>query len=334
LVKLMALAGAVKLASGDPSWWDGTAMGYHYETQPLPNPLSWYAHHLPLLWHRAETWGAVAIELLLPFAVFLGPWGRRAGAVGFAVVMVGLMVTGNYGFFQLLTLALCLTWIDDADWRRLLPGALVRFAEGGPPPDDRIGAARDAVFAAFAVAMVGAGALQGAWRLGYEPPVPGAVVELVGAARPFRTVNAYGLFATMTKRRPEIRIEVSVDGRDWVEWPLPYKPGPLDRMPPQVAPHMPRLDWQLWFAALSSCRRNPWVTNLLVRLAEGAPEVEALMGPYPLDDRPRFVRAQVVEYTFSEPGSPEARAGQWWVVGEARPYCPTVRAPAKATRPR
>ncbi len=327
LVKLMWLAGAVKLASGDPGWWDGMAMTYHYETQPLPNPISWYAHHLPVVWHRLETWLTVAIEMLLPLAVFLGRRGRHVGALGFVLVMAGLMTTGNYGFFQLLTLVLCLSWVDDTVWRRVLPGRWVRTVAEGPSDKPRWSAIRDGAFAMLGALIVGSGALQGAWRLGYEPPVPEAVAAGVQESRAFRTVNSYGLFANMTETRPEVRIEVSENGVDWVEWPLRYKPGSLDRMPPQVAPHMPRLDWQLWFAALSDCRRNPWVSTLMVRLAEGVPEVEALMGPYPLAVPPRFLRAQVAQYAFTEPGSPEARAGHWWVAGPPRPYCPVVSVP-------
>jgi len=328
LVKLMWLSGAVKLASGDPGWWDGMAMTFHYETQPLPNGLSWYAHHLPVVWHRLETWLTVGIELLLPLAVFLGRWGRRVGAVGFAAVLGVLFVTGNYGFFQLLSLALCVMWLDDVDVRRFVPERLSAWVESaGREPSERARGAREALVGVAAVVILGAGALQGAGRLRYEPPVPDAVAEAVRSLRPFRSVNSYGLFANMTETRPEVRIEVSSDGRDWVEWPLPHKPGRLDRRPSQIAPHMPRLDWQLWFAALSDCRRNPWVPALMQRLGEGSPEVVALMGPYPLDAPPRFLRAQVAEYAFSEPGSPEAEAGQWWVARKVRPYCPAVRAP-------
>ena len=330
LVKLMWLSGAVKLASGDPGWWDGMAMTYHYETQPLPNGLSWYAHHLPVAWHRVETWLTVGIELLLPFAVFVGRWGRRVGAAAFALVLGILFVTGNYGFFQLLSLVLCIVWLDDHDVARVLPERLVAWVRrAGREPSVRARQLRDAAIGLAGVAIVGSGALQGAWRLKVEPPVPKAVAEAVQATRPFRSVNSYGLFANMTETRPEVHVEVSVDGQTWARWPLPYKPGDPIRRPPQIAPHMPRLDWQLWFAALGSPQRNGWVTNLLQRLAEDEPSVVALMGPYPLDTPPRFLRARVSVYRFSIPGSTASEAGAWWVSGEDRPYGPVVRVPPR-----
>ena len=328
LVKLMWLSGAVKLASGDPGWWDGLAMTYHYETQPLPNALSWYAHHLPEAWHRLETWATVGIELVLPLAVFAGRPGRLLGAAAFTLVLGILLLTGNYGFFQLLTLVLCVPWVHDDGWRALLPAQLVAFTERGhaAPPSERARWARELAQAPLAIAIVGAGLLQGAWRLDLQPPVPEAVASAVHGLRPFRTVNSYGLFANMTETRPEVLIEVSLDGRRWTEWPLPYKPGALDRRPPQVAPHMPRLDWQLWFAALSSCRRQPWVPRLLQQLGAGAKPVVDLMGPYPLDQPPRFLRATVATYRFSAPGSEPAEAGAWWERTTPTPYCPVVTA--------
>ena len=335
LVKLMWLSGAVKLASGDPGWWDGLAMTYHYETQPLPNGLSWYAHHLPEAWHRLETFATVGIELLLPLAVFAGRPGRLLGAAGFVVVLGMLLLTGNYGFFQLLTLVLCVLWVHDDGWRALVGPRLVQLTERAQWHARRSLASprwlqgRELVQAPLAVAVLLAGLLQGAWRLDLAPPVPDAVAEAVHAARPFRTVNSYGLFADMTETRPEVLIEVSLDGRTWTEWPLPYKPGALDRRPPQVAPHMPRLDWQLWFAALSSCQRNPWVHTLLQRLGDDVPEVVALMGPYPIDAPPRFLRATVAVYRFTEPGSDAAAEGQWWERSTPRTYCPVVRVPGR-----
>lgn len=265
----------------------------------------------------------MAIELLLPFAVFFGRWGRRVGAAGFALVLGMLFLTGNYGFFQLLSVVLCLVWLDDHDLPRL-PDRLRAWVPRAPSWEASTRRVRDVALGLVAVGIVGAGVLQGAWRLRLEPPVHQVVTDAVHASRPFRSVNSYGLFANMTETRPEVHVEVSVDGTTWVRWPLPYKPGALDRRPRQVAPHMPRLDWQLWFAALGGPERNRWVTSLLQRLAEGEPSVVSLMGPYPLDEPPRFVRARVSDYRFS----PWESEGPWWVSGEDRPFGPVVRAPA------
>src|SRR5262249_52823091 len=123
---------------------------------------------------------------------------------------------------------------------------------------------------------------------------PWPLVELLSWQQPFRSVNRYGLFAVMTTSRREIIIEGSHDGQTWQPYEFRYKPGDLKRRPGFVAPHQPRLDWQMWFAALSDYRSNPWFMNFCVRLLQGSQEVLRLLKRNPFPDKPpRYLRAVV-----------------------------------------
>jgi hypothetical protein len=141
---------------------------------------------------------------------------------------------------------------------------------------------------------------------------------------PLRIVNGYGLFAVMTTSRPEIIMEGSADGRSWVLYEFRYKPGDPGRRPPFVAPHQPRLDWQMWFAALGGYQRTPWVESFQARLLEGSPEVLGLLAENPFPGRPpRYVRATLWSYRFT---SPEERrsSGEWWRREILGAYSPVV----------
>ncbi len=306
--KLFFFAGLVKLTSGDPTWRDGTALTYHYWTQPLPNPVSWYADRLPDALHAFSQWAMFAIELVVPFGIALGARARRVVFFPLVLLMGLLALTGNYGWFQLLSVVLCLVLIDDAAWRRVLPSALLdRVPEARAAPR-HLGLPVAALL--FLTSLL--------FAAGYDalPPWGQAWAR---AAWPFRTANSYGLFAVMTTERPVVVFEMSEDGARWEPiWPR-YQTGPVDRMPPQVAPHMPRLDWQLWFAALGDCRSAPWVLKVQVMLAQGHPGVWRLFATERPATFPRHVRTTRWMYRFAEPGSDD-----WWVREYAGPFCPTV----------
>jgi len=154
-----------------------------------------------------------------------------------------------------------------------------------------------------------------------ELPVAGAISEIVS---PLLIVNPYGLFAVMTTARPEIVIEGSADGQVWREYVFRYKPGPLTRSPPWNIPHQPRLDWQMWFAALSDARANPWFQNLMLRLLEGSPPVLALLDSNPFPDRPpKYVQAKLYDYRFADRRT-RAATGRWWVRKLEEVYFPQV----------
>lgn len=302
LFRLMFLAGWVKLASGDPTWRDLSALDVHFWTQPLPNPVSRWAHHWPHEVHAAGVVFTFVVELGLPWLMLVGRWPRAIAAAGFTALMGMLALTGNYGFFQPLTVALCIPLLDDG----LLP-ARMRALVARMGPAGRSGGSGRVATPLLAVAVVWA-ALGAAWIPGYRA-VPAPVQQAMALASPFRSVNPYGLFAVMTTDRIEIVFEGSWDrGQTWRELDLRNKPGRLDQVPPQAAPHMPRVPWQLWFAALSTCDRNPWVERLMRRVVDGSPAVLALFddgtfaGPGH-DGPPDRVRALAYRYTFTPPGS-------------------------------
>lgn len=315
LFRLVFFGGLVKLTSGDPSWWDGTALTWHYETQPLPNPLSWYAHGLPEWLHRASTAVTFAVELVLVFGIFGGHRGRGVAAVGIIGLMAGLAATGNYGFFQLLTVVLALSLLDDDHW------AGFREAGGADHPPDRWLRAWGAVLIPL---LVGVSVLRSAERYG-EVELPAPLAKLTERAAPSRSVNTYGLFATMTKDRPGLVLEVQWEDGSWEEIPWRWQPSTTDAWPAQVAPHMPRLDWQLWFAALGSCARNPWVPQLMRSVLVGKREIATLIGDPRLSETPpRAARMWRDDFRFTAPGSDAAKEGRVWIRTRQGPFCDPV----------
>lgn len=362
LFRLMFFAGVVKLTSGDASWWDLSAMAYHYETQPLPNPLSWHAHHLPLWLHRVETAATLAVELVLPFALVAGRRARGVAFLGFAGLMALIALTGNYGFFQLLTVVLATSLLDDrhlsaAAWREgarslgaWLAERVPRRASSGRKGRRRKGSTRrrrarvstalppaepwvKGVAGGVAAGLVALSVVVSVPR--YTPASLPAPLETVRqTVRPLRVVNTYGLFARMTQRRPIPLLQVRFGDRDWETLTWAYQPSSPSSRPPWVAPHMPRLDWLLWFAGLGGCERHPWAQNLLVRVVQGSEPVQGLIGDLRLHlvppDAARFV---VVDQAFTEPGSPEATDGDWWTLTELGPICAPIVRPPDAEAP-
>jgi hypothetical protein len=312
LFRLMFLSGAVKLTSGDPTWRNLTALTFHYETQPLPTPLAWFVHQLPASLHRASCAGMFVIELAAPFLFFAPRAFRHRAALLTLALMAAIALTGNYTYFNLLTAALCLLCLDDAALTRFLPGRLKEKCN--PLGDTSAEAARVRkwslrCFAAFAIAFT---ALTAVPSLTRRPFLPGLIGPLHQALGPFRSFNNYGLFAVMTNPRPELVIEGSDDRRDWRPYEFPHKPGALARAPTWIAPHQPRLDWQLWFAALGPPAQSPWMLSLCEHLLRGTPEVLALFVTNPFPQRPpRFVRVVRYEYHFTDAAT-RARTGEWW----------------------
>jgi len=315
LFRLMLLSGLVKLTSHDVAWAGLRALGYHFWTQPLPTPLAYLAQRLPQGVLRAGVAAVFFIELLLPFFIFGTRRMRRAAALGFAVLQVTIALTGNYGFFNLLTLVLCLLLVEDGFWARRLRRPL-------PPPGPPVLAPawRRLAFAAFGLLLFSVGVAEAARRLGVVHRLPPAVEALLERAAPFASVNTYGLFAVMTTERPEIEVEGSDDGEHWKPYLFRYKPGPTERAPSFVAPHQPRLDWQMWFAALGECRGNPWFLAFQQRLLEGSKPVLALLADNPFPAHPpRFVRSTVDAYHFTPAG-----AQGYWTREPQGPYCPPL----------
>jgi predicted DCC family thiol-disulfide oxidoreductase YuxK len=316
--RYLFLAGVVKLLSGDPTWHNLTALEYHFWTQPLPTPLAWYAAQLPSWLLIAGTAATLIIEIGSVFLIFL-PRRLRAVAAYCVLLLQSLIVlTGNYNFFNLLTMLLCIFLFDDAALRRVVPVWLGSRAQG------RASLPRSATVIATAVALIVVPVgLNRIWQtlMRSDMPLLGAVTQAVS---PLFIVNPYGLFAVMTVARPEIVIEGSADGITWREYVFRYKPGPLYRRALWNIPHQPRLDWQMWFAALGSVRDNPWIESLMLRLLQGSSSVLALFDSNPFGDGlPRYVRARLYDYRFADRHTHMA-TGQWWIRRPEGLYFPQV----------
>jgi hypothetical protein len=315
LFKLYFESGVAKLQSHLGDWVDGSAMTYYYETAPLPTALARFAHHLPDAWHHFESRATLVLELAVPFC-FFGPRALRLAA---AILLTGFQLvnfaTANYGFFVPLALALHVFLLDD----RLLP-----WARGEAPREAAGGWRRRLVLLVLAL-YASLSLLEGVIQ--FADPA-GTLEKAARPARrvyaPLRLVNTYHLFGHITRERIEPEVLTSVDGETFVAHPFHWKPGPLDRAPPFVAPHQPRVDFLLWFYGLGHrSGAPPWVAGLLRRVCHDPGIVQRLFAT-PLPGKPRSVQLRFHDYRFA----PEGASG-WWraePAGGTRPIpCASLR---------
>ncbi|MDP9291497.1 MAG: lipase maturation factor family protein [Verrucomicrobiota bacterium] len=314
LFRLTFESGVVKLVSGDPTWRDLTALDYHYWTQPLPIWTSWYFNQSPAWSHKASAAIMFGIELAAPFLIVAPRNLRWLGCGAMVLLQIAIGVTGNYCFFNLLVIALCLLLLDDEFWPRKWLAFISARKKGWYWPSW--------VLWPIGFVSVLITTLQLLSILQVQFRSPAAVLSLYRVVAPFRSTNSYGLFAVMTTTRPEIIIEGSNDRLDWKAYEFKWKPGSLDRRPGLVAPHQPRLDWQMWFAGLGSYQENPWFVRFLLRLLEGSPEIlrQIETNPFP-DHPPRYVRASLYNYQFTTSSD---HSGDWWKREYSGPYYPEV----------
>lgn len=306
--KLYFESGLAKWSSPRGDWHDGSAMTHYYETAPLPGPLAWYAHHLPAWWHALEGWATLVAELPVALLVFAGRRGRLVACAALTLFQLINLATANYGFFVYLALALHLFLLRDADLEWVaarLPGRAwwgrlaARSAAVGSAP----GRTRRALLLGFAALYLGLSLADARVRLGGQREGLAAAIQPYVA--PLRVFNTYHLFAAITTERVEPEF-AGFDGADWRVYDLSYKPGPLERRPPVVAPHQPRLDFQLWFHGLRPARVPAYVHRLLDRLCRAPERVQPLFATALLPG-PRRVRVRYWRYTFTAPGEPG-----WW----------------------
>jgi predicted DCC family thiol-disulfide oxidoreductase YuxK len=324
LFKLMIMSGVVKLTSGDDSWLNLTALDYHYWSQPLPTVIGWWADQSPEWFKKFSVAFCLVVEIIVPLFIW-APRRLRLLACGLLVFLqIMIAATGNYCFFNLLTIALCLLLIDDAVWRRQR-GAL-QTNGGTRAVVFHYFADRLSIYAAAVVIVVtlplNARLIYGAFKP--EAEWSRLLGSVYARAEAFRIVNGYGLFRVMTKDRREIVIEGSADGIEWKPYEFKWKPGDVMRAPGWCAPHQPRLDWQMWFAALGSYRQNPWFVQTVISLLHGKPEVTALFerNPFP-QSPPQYVRATFYRYRFTTVQE-HRETGAWWKRQELGEYLPSV----------
>jgi hypothetical protein len=349
LFRLMFLSGIVKLLSGDPSWRNFTALFYHYETQPLPTVFAWYSYHLPTWVLVLQTGIMYVIELGLPFLIFVGRRSRMVACIGFVLLQVTIALTGNYCYFNFLTILLCLLLLDDNALHRLTPKRWRKAPVAKPEEPEEVKLPtetkvpntsaqlllwriRNGGLAVLTIIILLVSLPETLAACGLIHGLPSPLRGLFAFVEPFRSINNYGLFAVMTKSRPEIIVEGSNDGKEWKAYEFKYKPGNLASRPKFVAPHQPRLDWQMWFAALGTYQQNPWFINFCLRLLQGSPEVIHLLAGNPFPDKPpKYIRAVTYDYEFTDRATLR-RTGQWWQRTYKGIYLPQVTLEAKSVR--
>lgn len=338
LFKLMFESGRVKLLSLDPTWRNGTALDFHFETQPLPTWIGWYAHQLPSWIHRSDLKVMFIIELWIPFLIAFPRRPRQLACLSIVALQFFIMLTGNYGFFNLLTLVLCITLLDDAALQKCLPR---RWCSVSSPAHDAHSADAPPVsrhifqkihtfsLIPLVVVVLIMSYIQLLPMFRMRPWLPSPLWHIPQWVGRFQSFNSYGLFANMTVVRPEIIVEGSNDGANWRPYEFKYKPGDLKRPPALVEPYQPRLDWQMWFAALGDYQNNRWFVNFCVRLMQGSPQVLALMGKNPFPKAPpKYLRATVYYYEFTDMAE-RRKTGDWWKRARGwRIYLPIVSLPS------
>ena len=307
-------AGLIKIRH-DPCWRNLTCLYYHHETQPMPNPLSWYFHHLPEPVHRLEVLGNHVAQLLAPWGLFLPQPVATFAALVMIVTQLYLVVSGNYAWLNWLTIVIACSGLADGVLAAVLP----------------VGAAAFPVAPVwFPAATVGVTAL--VLVLSYWP-ARNLVSrhQLMNAPfNAFHLVNAYGAFGTVTRRRLEVVVEGTADTTlspetTWVEYEFKGKPTDLRRLPPQVAPYHLRLDWLMWFAALSPAYAEGWFLPFLLRLLEDDRPMLRLLARNPFREKPPvFVRARLFRYRYTS-WAELRRTRAWWTRDFAGEFAGPVR---------
>jgi len=313
LFRVMFGAGLIKLR-GDSCWRDLTCMFYHYETQPLPNPLSWYFHRLPPLVHKASVLFTHFVELVVPWG-FYGPRFISYSA-GILTILFHftLILSGNLSWLNYLTLTLCIPCFDDAFLSRFIPLSPLEIAP--------FSIVRQGVVMAVTILVC---------VLSIRP-----IMNMISPYQIMNTsfdalhlVNTYGAFGSITRERMEIILEGTNDeslttDTQWKEYEFKAKPGRVGRMPPIVAPYHYRLDWLMWFAAMSDYRFYPWILNLAAKLLRGDQQALGLLKANPfLESPPRHIRAELYHYQFTTPME-KKKTGQWWKRTRASQYLPPL----------
>lgn len=327
LFRLLFGSGLAKVALGHGVWRDASALKHYFLVQPLPIFTSWYASRLPTSLLTIATWAILISELVLPFAILLGRWGRRLVAVPLVLIQLLIALTGNYGWMNLLTIVLCLSMLDDAAWRCLgnMLMAPCHWISGSrnnakparkSPAEFEIDAAGPwrwplTTIVLLALVLVPLGIVQLSAQTPWVSSWPLSVRKAVSAIAPFRVVNAYGLYGAMPTNRIEMIIEGSRDRVTWRPYEFKFKPGDITEAPAIAGPHMPRVDWLMYSLRWRNPQEQRWFTELLKGLLEGRPQIEALLQNSPFQDEPpEYIRVRAFEYRYAT--AAQQGEGYWW----------------------
>jgi len=329
-------SGVAKIMGGDPQWRNFTALDEYYQNGPLPTWIGWYMQHLPHWFHAGTAFVTLAVELGLAWMMFLP---RRGRILCFFIVtpwQIGIILSANYTFLNYLVLALGFLLLDDRFLLTYLPRfwkkSFLATKEAKPlaeprPEEDW----RKKLRAQFTALKLAGTAVMLTWifyatlaeMVWMVKPLPLPITP-VSALEPFRIANRYGLFAMMTRGRYEIEFQGSDDGQAWVVYPFRFKPQDPSKPPGIYAPYQPRFDWNLWFASLSSWRREPIIGRTEQSLLRGDADVLMLFAGNPFPKAPpRQVRVVVWQYWFSTPAEKRLQ-GMWWRRQLLGLYAPTL----------
>lgn len=306
IFRIMLGAGLIKFR-GDQVWRNGTALYYHFETQPIPGPLSRWFHFLPHSVLKTGTWFNWLAELVAPCFVFWPRVARHIAGVVIILFQLNIILSGNLSFLNWLTVIPALACLDDSFWRQVLPNRLVRKAEIAA---DRAEESKPMLTTAWVVTAIIA-------ILSFQPALnilsPGQVMN--SSYDPLDLVNTYGAFGTVGQERLNVVFEGTTDQdtTDRANWkPYRYKGLPvlLNQPPPQIAPYQLRLDWQMWFAAMASPNEYPWTLNLVWKLLHNDAGTISLFADNPFASKPpMYVRAVLYRYKFVKAGNSK---GLFW----------------------
>ena len=302
LFKLLFTSGLVKVFSGDAAWSEFTALNYHYVTQPLPHFLSWFFNLLPTWLDKLSVLFMFFIELIVPFGLFFKSKIRHFSAVLICFFMCLIMLSGNYTFFNLLVIILCLSCFS---FKELKSGAKTH-------PKFIVSKS----FVALIIIILSVSFEFNRFILKNNNDT--IVSSFI---RPLKLINQYGLFTIMTKKRYEIEILASLDGQNWKPYKFKSKMNHKSDIPKWVWPHQPRLDWQMWFLSLTSMENSPWSFNLVDKLFKQSRAVEGLFESVPFKTAPNYILLKKREVEFSSVNK-LIKKGEWWTVGKAQDFSP------------
>ncbi len=304
--RLMLGAGLIKIR-GDEIWRNSTALYYHFETQPIPGPISRWFHFLPRNALKLGVWFNWLAEIAAPLFVFGPRLARHIAGLVIVLFQVSLILSGNLSFLNWLSIIPALACFDDGFWSAVLPRRIVLKAQTAA---DKSEASKPMLTTAWVVTVIIAIL---SIRPAFNMISPGQIMNT--SFDPLDLVNTYGAFGTVGKERFNIVFEGTMeeDSTDKGNWkPYIYKGLPVspDKRSPQIAPYQLRLDWQMWFAAMSSPDEYPWTVNLVSKLLHNDPGAVSLFAANPFPGKPpRYIRAVLYRYSFAKPGNPQ---GLWW----------------------
>ncbi|MHA6670193.1 lipase maturation factor family protein [Homoserinimonas sp. A447] len=310
-------AGMIKIR-GDRSWRDLTALFYHHETQPMPNPVSRFAHLLPKPVHRFEVVGNHFAQLVVPFLLFAPQPVASAAAAVIILTQLWLVVTGNFAWLNWITIVLAFSRISDPVAHWALPFIPLDWGAGDNPVWWMV------PVIAVSLLLVGL-SVQPVRNLFSRHQLMNASFNR------WQLVNAYGAFGSVTKQRYEVIVEGTLDASpsdsaDWREYEFKGKPGDPARVPRQFAPYHLRLDWLMWFLPLGSVHEE-WFYAFLGKLLEADTRTLRLLRVDPFDgEPPRWVRASLFFYRFSTRAE-RRETGLWWMRERVRVAIPPVSLP-------